>query len=420
MSRIRFYLHRTLVGLLFLGLLAVGVPANSAAGTPLRVLLTGDSIVQGFHGDYTWRYRLYKEFLRQGVPVNFVGSRNAPIVKPGYASAQYLDPNFDRDHFALGGSTLKQQAGWIAAEVRTQQPDVIVLHCGINDLRNGASPETTRDRLRDWILAVRSVRPTVPIVLSPVLQAIDASRPTLPQKIDDYNALARELVNSTPALGPITFADTTRGWSATAHTAENLHPNPTGETLIAQRIAETFKSLGYLTQTPAIYRWTSWNRQPKVRVTVRNQRAVLSWDAQALSGARVWIRRAGYAAYFPTRVYGGSSMTTSALAPRATYEFRVSLVRGRLQSPVGPPTRIVAPVPPRPAPVARVVVDGAGVRWTRSTLATQYLLKFRRAKNRRWVTVNTTRLAVSAGRVVRAKVRAVNAGGRSAFRLGVR
>lgn len=419
MSRIRLYLHRTLVGLLFLGLLAVGAPANSAAA-PLRVMLTGDSIVQGFHGDYTWRYRLYKEFVRQGTPVNFVGSRNTPIAKPGYPSAQFLDPNFDRDHFALGGSTLKQQADWIAAELRNQQPDVIVLHCGINDLRNGASPETTRDRLRDWILAVRSVQPNVQIVLSPVLQAIDSSRPTLPKKINDYNALARELVSSMPALGPITFADTTRGWSVTAHTAENLHPNPTGETLIAQRVAETFKQLGYLPQAPDIYRYTSWNRQPHVKVTVKNQRAVLSWDAQALSGARIWIRRAGYAAYFPATVYGGSTMTTSPLAPRASYEIRVSLVRGRLQSPVGPPTRIVAPVPPRPAPVARVVVNGAGVSWTRSTLATQYLVKFKRLKKKRWVTVHTTRLAFSAGRVVRAKVWAVNGSGRSAFRLGVR
>jgi lysophospholipase L1-like esterase len=419
-SRNRSYLHRALAALLFLGLLVVGAPASSAEATPLRVLLTGDSIVQGFHGDFTWRYRLYQEFVRQGVPVNFVGSKSAPTVKPGYTTSQYLDPAFDRDHFAVTGSTLRQHAAWVADEVAGQQPDVIVLHCGINDLRNGASPETTRDRLLDWIRAVRRVRPDVPIVVSPVLQAIDLARPTLAQRIDDYNALARDLVGSSSGLGPITFADTTRGWSVTAHTAENLHPNPTGETLIAQRIAETLHGLDYLPQAPDLYRYTSWNRQPRVKVTFKDQRAVLTWDAQALSGARVWIKRAGYAAYYPTRVYGGSTMTTSPLVPRATYDIRVGLVRGRLQSPVGPATRVVAPVPPRPVPVARVLVNATGVSWTRSSLATQYQVKFKRVRTKRWVTVHTTRLAFSARRVARAKVWAVNASGRSAYRLGVR
>jgi hypothetical protein len=146
-SRISHVLIRALSVVLLLGLTVGVAPANAAEPGPLRVLLTGDSLVQGFHGDYTWRYRLYKELVRQGVSVNFVGSLSQPIVKPGYASAQYLDPNFDRDHFAIGGTTLRLLMAKIGAEVSSQQPDIIVLGGGINDLRNGASPEEVDSRL---------------------------------------------------------------------------------------------------------------------------------------------------------------------------------------------------------------------------------------------------------------------------------
>ncbi len=419
MSRIQRHLARALAVVMFLGLLVGFTPAQAA--DPLRVLLTGDSITQGFHGDYTWRYRLAKEFARQNKAVDFVGSRNAPYVKPGWTSSQYADPNFDRNHFAVTGSTLGQLANWIEDELRGQDPDLVILTGGINDLRGGATPAQTDTSLRRWIRNVRDEAPTLPIVVSPVLDAIDPGRPGLSDRINAYNALARDTVDELSASGaPITMADTTRGWSAMSHTAENLHPTATGETLIAQRIAETLHDLGYLTQVPDIYRWTSWNRQPKVRVVVKSQRAVLTWDYQALTGARVWIRRVGYAASFPLTRYANGTMTTSPLVARARYEFRVQFIRGRMATPLGPITSITAPVPPPPAAVSRVTVDAAGVHWTRSTLASHYLVKFRRAHKKRWITRTTGGLYMLAARVTRARVWAVNAGGRSAMRAGAR
>lgn len=418
-SRNRRLLARALTMLMFLGLLVGVAPARAA--DPLRVLLTGDSITQGFHGDYTWRYRLYKEFVRQGVAVDFVGSRNLPIVKAGYLSAHYIDPNFDRDHFAQGGSSLGSHRNWIAAEVRAQQPDVIVLGAGINDLRNSSTPERVDEYLQDWINAARSEKPNVRLVISPVLDAIDPAREWLADRAHQYNELAEATVaEMSTEESPITMADTTNGWSVTAHTAENLHPNPTGETLIAQRIGETFRAMNVLPQQPNLYRWTSWNRQPRVKVAFKGQQAVLSWDNQAITGARIWIRRGGYSPYFPATVYGGYSMTTSSLVPRATYEFRVAFVRGRTQTPVGPGTTVVAPVPPPPAAVSQVVINSAGIRWTRSARATSYLVKFRRNKPKRWISRTTTGLYLTAARVKRAQVWAVNAGGRSPMRAAVR
>ncbi len=415
-------MRQVLVALgLVIGLSCVALPAHAATAPAARILLTGDSVTHGFHGDYTWRYRLAGEFTRQGIPVDFVGSRTSPYVKAGWSSAQYAEPNFDSDHFALGGSTLRLQAEWIAAEVTTQRPDVIVLACGVNDLRNGTTPAQTDLRLRAWIAAARAAKPDVRIIISPVLDAIDPARAWLHQAIRDYNALVAVTVPelSTPA-SPVTLSDTTRGWSAQSLTAENLHPTPTGETLIAQRIAETFHHLGDLPGTPAIYRPTAWNRIARVQATIKDQRAVLTWDHQALTAGRISVRRLGYPASLPATNYVGGTATTPILVPGASYEFRVQFVRGRIATPFGPIAAITAPRAPPPAAVSRVVVNGAGIRWTRSPTATHYLVSYRRAQARRWVTVRTTGLAIRTTRAKRARVWAINGGGRSPMRAGVR
>lgn len=421
MSRTITLLRRSLVGLVFLGLLAGMAPADAAPAAPIRILLTGDSTVQGFHGDYTWRYRLAKEFARQGRAVDFVGSRTAPAARSPFKTAQYADPHFDSNHFALVASGLTQQAGWIGAEVTSQRPDVIVIAAGINDLRNGLTPAQTNVQLRRWIGFARRAKPDVRIVVSTVLPSIYAARPNLGQDVATYNALARQSVTElSTAQSPLYLADTTRGWTVAADTYDDLHPNPTGETLIAQRMAETFRTMGILTQPSALYRTTSWNRQPRVNVVIRNQRAVLTWDYQSLTGARVWMRRVGSAAHYSGIRYSGGTMTTSQLVPRATYEFRISMIRSRMSTPLGPITRITVPRPARPAPVARVVVDAAGVHWTRSALATKYTVKFRRGHKKRWITRSTSGLYLKAGKVSRAKVFAVNGAGRSAARVGIR
>src|SRR5699024_10288110 len=61
---------------------AAGATEDSARPTrpagPVRIMLGGDSITHQFSGDYTWRWRLWREFRRQGVPVDFVGVRSYP------------------------------------------------------------------------------------------------------------------------------------------------------------------------------------------------------------------------------------------------------------------------------------------------------------------------------------------------------
>jgi lysophospholipase L1-like esterase len=184
------------------------------------------------------------------VNVDLVGSRTKPYAAGGWTGATYADPKFDQNHFAFAGTTLLQQSGWIAQEVRQQHPDLIVVASGVNDMRHGSTPAQTLAHFRAWVTAVRQADPHVDIIVSPVLGAVGDGLPHLAADIVEYDAmLPAEIAQLTSQDSPITLADTTFGWNINAFTVENLHPNPTGETHIAQRIAETMHLLGILPAT---------------------------------------------------------------------------------------------------------------------------------------------------------------------------
>jgi lysophospholipase L1-like esterase len=324
----------------FLGGLLVAPTPAQAATRPLRIMLEGDSITQGVDGDYTWRYRFYRELVRQRVRFDFVGTRTSPWVEPGFRSSQYADPHFDQDHFARAGSTLLVHAYQVQDQVAAKKPDIIVLEAGVNDLRAGRTPAQTDGYLRSWIANARSAEPGVTIVVSSILDATDVHRPWLPQRIRDFRALQATTVRElSTAQSPIVLADTDRGWGVLADTYDNLHPTPTGETLIAQRIAEAFKGLGVLRQQPSIYRTTAWGRVARIQARVVGRRVVLTWDRQAINGVKIKMRRVGRHWKTGTLIRAGSTVT-GRLRP-GRYQFRVKMIRARMMTDYGPPVRVV-------------------------------------------------------------------------------
>ena len=61
-----------------------------------------------------------------------------------------------------------------------------------------------------------------------------------------------------------------------------------------------------------------------------------------------------------------------------------------------------------------------GVSWTAAPRAASYVVKFRKIGQKRWTTRSTRARAIYVKRVAVAQVRAVNAGGTSAWRRDVR
>lgn len=251
----------------------VGVPspvAHADGGAPAvtRIMLAGDSITQGFDGDFTWRYRLYQELTRLQVPFDFVGPHNAPYG----GSNTYLASGWDTDHDAKGGTTLAAQLQNITGDMQTYLPDVLVALYGTNDLRNGATPEQLIARWRAYVVLARAVRPQVTLVLGEVTSLHAPGRAEANAMLDD---LATELSTTD---SPVVVADLdSPAFDAARDTYDGTHPTPTGETLIAQRVAEALHLESVVPDAPDVARsYVPWT--PPVRAVVHRVGARLTID----------------------------------------------------------------------------------------------------------------------------------------------
>ncbi|HEX2895108.1 MAG TPA: GDSL-type esterase/lipase family protein, partial [Marmoricola sp.] len=250
----------------------VGVPGTAAHADNtgvLRIMLAGDSITQGFDGDYTWRYRLYEALTQMHVSFDFVGPRTEP-----YGGRDvYLATGWDTDHDAKGGTTLNAQLENITADMTAYQPDVLVALYGTNDLHNGATPDQLMDRWRNYIAQARAVRPDVKLILGETYAQIAYGHAEANDKLHE---LASEL--STPE-SPILVADLDNpDFVLSRDTYDHTHPTPTGETLIAQKVLDQLQVQGVVPEAPQIASpYVPWAPPVKPVVHRVGQRLVLDW-----------------------------------------------------------------------------------------------------------------------------------------------
>jgi lysophospholipase L1-like esterase len=325
--------------------------ASPQSGRPVRVMLAGDSLTQGFDGDYTWRYRLDRELVRQHVNVDLVGPKKWP--KGGHH--HYLATGWDTDHDGTAGTRLLTQVSRIADDMRPYQPDILVSYLGTNDLvelstsiammspRPSAQEraqllltglEKMRSEYAAYLQAALAVNPHLKVVLGQLV-----TRNVDTQTIDNYNdnilpALVSEF--STPAH-PIVIAHLRdRHWASTSYLYDGTHPTPTGETLFAQRFAQALDSFRYGTSGlfPGPIRIqqasVAWNPalRPKIVISDRSiavdlGRSMTRNRATAMRVKLVVVRTAARrnSAFGPNPVF-----RTHALQP-GTYRIRVQVAR---------------------------------------------------------------------------------------------
>jgi lysophospholipase L1-like esterase len=205
-----------------------------------RVMLFGDSITQGKDGDWTWRYRLWRQLQSEGDrDVDFVG----PADDLYDASSGYRDALFDRDHAARWGTTLADPAYSPSSLGRVYVPDVVVVELGVNDLRHGASVEEVGATMRETVSELRSAAPGVDLVLVhvPVLTVPGAAELNA-----RYDGLAEELDTAEERV-VVALADA--GFVADptlpgADSYDGLHPGPSGEVKIASSVADALAKVG--------------------------------------------------------------------------------------------------------------------------------------------------------------------------------
>ncbi|MYQ49291.1 hypothetical protein GTW40_30455 [Streptomyces sp. SID4985] len=239
-------------------------------GTPLRVMVVGDSMTQGYEGDWTWRYRLWKWFHDQHIAVDFVGpykgtkaqatpqpparpplqgetpgaSLDNPDTSGGYAAG--VDPAFDSDHFGVWGRQAMQDKGLIRGMVAQYHPDMILVGLGFNDMGWWVSgPQGTLDSMKTFVDEARAARPDVKFAVADVPQrTYIGGRDDLPLSTTDYDLMLRDAIPrwSTP-VSPVELVNWSGNYTCARDACpagyDGLHPNALGEFQIAHAFETT-------------------------------------------------------------------------------------------------------------------------------------------------------------------------------------
>lgn len=326
---------------------AARTTAAAETNGPVKVMIAGDSISHEFAGDYTWRFRIWQEFRRQGVPMTLVGPRSGntgPIpfwIVPSWRT-------YDR-HDSLGGSKLQNQKDTIAAEVAQAQPDVVLLMSGFNDLNHGAPASTVIADMDTYLTNLFTARPETRVVLSPVLhtviypgtavRTIDAPGGA----IDTVNTGYAGLVTKYQGLAhDIRTVDTSAAWVPRRHTVDGVHPTSTGETILAQRYGASLFQMGVLkTQPRLVMTYVPWVANPRAVVRQSGRTVRFSWDYYRYRLTMYWgvVKITGGRLRAPLVLKGrhfSSNVATTRLR-RGRYTVALSPVRKWLVGRYGPP-----------------------------------------------------------------------------------
>ncbi|MEU1290674.1 FG-GAP-like repeat-containing protein [Kitasatospora sp. NPDC005856] len=205
-------------------LAATAPTASAAAPTPapvLRVMPLGDSITAGWRStsDAGYRGPLVDLVAQQNrYTVDLVGSRGNGAV---------ADPDNEGHSGSMVDDILAGVDGWLAAA----QPDVVLLHIGINDLDRGSDKAHAADRTSALIDRILADRPGVTVLVMGLIP----TTPNLTAQVADYNDVLSRAVLAKQAQGR-KVRYTAAPALTSAEMADGLHPDDLGY----QRLAQTF------------------------------------------------------------------------------------------------------------------------------------------------------------------------------------
>jgi lysophospholipase L1-like esterase len=323
-----------------------GAPASGAVEPPVwhkpirgpALMVVGDSISQGSAGDFTWRYRLYRQLVATGERPEMVGPRNDLFdnVNERQGDLDYADPAFDTDHDAVWGRLLTSAADTIAGEVAAARADYLLVLVGINDLIGTSGAIGAEVGLRRFLANARIGSARVKIVLGTLLPtARSLTDRDFAGRIADYNSrLIRVAAELSTDASPIVVADTGRDMDVAADLYDGTHPNARGEYKIAAAFADALASrfgLGRPFSQPLPDVPVGPRTAPELAGEAGAGTAMLSWTASPGATAYwLWQRVAGDATFsrVPMSLSPGQRQWTSArLNRRVAYEFEVQPVK---------------------------------------------------------------------------------------------
>lgn len=199
----------------------------------IRVMPLGNSITQGYSNSY--RRPLWIALQEAGIKVDFVGS-----MSHGYSGQDEYD-DYDPDHEGHWGWFSDEALGRIDEWAIGNDPDVVLIHLGTNDIGSGQQVAQTVHEIEQIIDRLRAHNSGVHIILAAIIPVDHA--PTS-RRIAEFNQhlsnLARDL-NSTPSR--VLLVDQFAGFDPAVDTYDGIHPNEQGNEKMAAKWFAAMKSL---------------------------------------------------------------------------------------------------------------------------------------------------------------------------------
>ncbi|RFU29502.1 hypothetical protein B7463_g6841, partial [Scytalidium lignicola] len=205
----------------------------------LRILPLGDSITNGFQSTDRNGYRL--ELYNQ---LSGIGNVNNTVDLIGSLRSGTMADNNNEGH---NGATIDQIASFATA-VLPQQPNIVLLHAGTNDMNLPLDPTTAPDRLGNLIDQIIAACPDALVL---VAQIISSGTSATQQNIIQYNAAIPKLVAIRQANGShVMVVDMFSQLSYPSDYTDDLHPNDQGYSIMGdawyRTIAYANAELGWI------------------------------------------------------------------------------------------------------------------------------------------------------------------------------
>jgi lysophospholipase L1-like esterase len=195
--------------------------AAAAWAGRLRILPLGDSLTRGITGDPSeqgYRGPLYELFDDGGLTIDFVGQ---------FQNGSFADP----DHHGVSGRTATELDPLVSGIVNAQDPEVVLLLIGTNDVRNEPNPTgTLPGEIVSIVNKIHAVDPLTYVLVAKIPALAPAE--VAPSVLAATNAAIAEAVNALEAQGrAVSLVDT--GAIGQADLFDGVHPNVAGYNKLA-------------------------------------------------------------------------------------------------------------------------------------------------------------------------------------------
>jgi len=262
--------------------MAIGLVTCSALAADVpRIMPLGDSITAGW-SQPSYRLPLARLLESRDCNVDFVGNQALTSHKaddpgrfpglhfpsfsseshPGYATDEHWDPGLgdDTDHAGYNGVNVMGLLNLTMGEIRSAQPDFVLLHIGTNDVLKAFDVHTEDDYARFSIARVREINQVVksifaghddPKNLKVLLANMIPSDPRDQQETEmDEFQISKTLTRYIEALiegradPRLIKVDVATGFEPHSMTGDGIHPNAKGEKHIAEAFLKVLLEAG--------------------------------------------------------------------------------------------------------------------------------------------------------------------------------